>query len=100
MVRRDHLVEAKLIKELPLISVLPPHHRRLSCRQLSRNHCSLGSSSPFFDSIGHGLPECVSARRGYPYSCRLLQLHTRCATPSCPRPGSRISGGPTPQNGR
>src|SRR6516164_8567069 len=47
MVRRDHLVEAKLIKELPLISVLPPHHRRLSCRQLSRNHCSLGSSSPF-----------------------------------------------------
>src|SRR5262249_1655504 len=52
MVRRDHLVEAKLIKELPLISVLPPHHRRLSCRQLSRNHCSLGSSSPFFDSIG------------------------------------------------
>src|SRR5262249_58343413 len=52
MVRRDHLVEAKLIKELPLISVLPPHHRRLSCCRLSRNHCSLGSSSPFFDSIG------------------------------------------------
>jgi hypothetical protein len=24
MVRRDYLVEAKLIKELPLISVLPP----------------------------------------------------------------------------
>src|ERR1700722_6296192 len=47
VVRRDHLIEAKLVKELPLISVLPPHHRRLSCRLLSRNHCSLGSSSPF-----------------------------------------------------
>jgi transcriptional regulator with XRE-family HTH domain len=47
LVRRDHLVEAKLIKQLPLISLLPPHHRRLSCRLLSRNHCSLGSSSPF-----------------------------------------------------
>ena len=32
VIRRDHLVEVKLIKELPLISVLPPHHRRLSCR--------------------------------------------------------------------
>jgi hypothetical protein len=30
VVRRDHLVEAKLVKQLPLISVLPPHHRRLS----------------------------------------------------------------------
>jgi hypothetical protein len=28
VLRRDHLVEAKLIKELPLISILPPHHRR------------------------------------------------------------------------
>src|ERR1700751_3308722 len=37
-----------LIFAMPLISVLPPHHRRLSCRRLlSRNHCSLGSSSPF-----------------------------------------------------
>src|SRR6266576_6511615 len=47
VVGRDHLVEAKLVKELPLISVLPPHHRRLSCRLLSRNHCSLGFSTPF-----------------------------------------------------
>jgi PPOX class probable F420-dependent enzyme len=48
VVRRDHLVEAKLVKELPLIPVLPSHHRRLSCRHFSsRNHCSLGSSSPF-----------------------------------------------------
>src|SRR6202162_1271026 len=47
VVRRDHLVEAKLVKQLPLISVLPPHHRRLSCRFLSRNHCSLRSSTPF-----------------------------------------------------
>src|SRR5215510_7234091 len=47
MVSRDHLVEAKLIKELPLISVLPPHHRRPSCCLPSRNHCSFGSSSPF-----------------------------------------------------
>jgi hypothetical protein len=31
VVRRDHLIE-KLVKELPLISVLPPHHRRLSSR--------------------------------------------------------------------
>src|SRR3981081_2442052 len=45
--RRDHLVEAKLVKELSLISVLPPHHSRISCRFLSRNHCSLGSSTPF-----------------------------------------------------
>jgi hypothetical protein len=49
--RREHLVEAKLVKELPLIPVLPPHHRRISCRLLSRNHCSLGSSTAFFDSI-------------------------------------------------
>src|ERR1700749_4502912 len=47
VVPRDHLVQAKLVKELPLIPVPPPHHRRLSCRLLSRNHCSLGSSSPF-----------------------------------------------------
>src|SRR6202790_5596223 len=47
VIRRDHLVEAKLVKQLPLISVLPPHHRRLSCRFLSRNHCSLRSSTPF-----------------------------------------------------
>src|SRR6516165_4885582 len=47
VVPRDHLVQAKLVKELPLIPVLPPHHRRLSCRLSSRNHCSLGSSSPF-----------------------------------------------------
>src|SRR5213595_2149292 len=47
VVGRDHLVEAKLVKELPLISVLPPHHRRISCRLLSRNHCSLGFSTPF-----------------------------------------------------
>jgi hypothetical protein len=51
VVRRDHLIEAKLVKQLPLIPVLPSHHRRLSCRLLSRNHCSIGSSSPFFDSI-------------------------------------------------
>jgi hypothetical protein len=37
----------KLVKELSRISVLPPHHRRISCRFLSRNHCSLGSSTPF-----------------------------------------------------
>src|SRR5262249_54832904 len=47
MVSRPHLVEAKLIKELPLISVLPPHHRRPSCCLPSRNRCSFGSSSPF-----------------------------------------------------
>ena|SRR5215467_8013777 len=34
-------------QELPLISILPPHHRRISCRLLSRNHCSFGSSSHF-----------------------------------------------------
>src|SRR3979409_257703 len=47
VVRRDHLAEAKLVKALSLISVLPPHHSRISCRFLSRNHCSLGSSTPF-----------------------------------------------------
>src|SRR5712664_208029 len=51
--RRDHLVEAKLVKQLPLISVLPPHHRRLSCRLLSRNHCSLRSSTPFSTASTH-----------------------------------------------
>src|ERR1700738_3983801 len=51
VVHRNHLVEVKLVKQLSLISVLPPHHRRFSCRSLSRNHCSLGFSSPFFDSI-------------------------------------------------
>jgi hypothetical protein len=30
VVRRDHLIQAKFVKELPLISVLPSHHRRLS----------------------------------------------------------------------
>src|SRR5215471_19077114 len=47
VIRRDHRVQAKLVKELPLIPVLPPHHRRLSCLIPSRNHCSVGSSSPF-----------------------------------------------------
>jgi hypothetical protein len=47
VIRRDHLVEAKLVKQLPLISVLPPHHRRLFCRFLSGNHCSFRSSIPF-----------------------------------------------------
>jgi hypothetical protein len=47
VVLRNHLVEAKLVKQLPLISVLPSHHRPLSCRELSRNHCSLGFSTPF-----------------------------------------------------
>src|SRR6516165_9620199 len=47
VVSRDHLVEAKLVKELPLISVLPPHHCRISCRLPSRIHCSLCSSSVF-----------------------------------------------------
>src|ERR1700722_11854714 len=62
VVRRDHLIEAKLVKELPLISVLPPHHRRLSCRLLSRNHCSLGSSSPFSTAsslLGHWWDSCL-----------------------------------------
>src|SRR3979411_2345003 len=53
VVRRDHLVEAKLVKELSLISVLPPHHSRISCRFLSRNHCSLGSSTPFSTASTH-----------------------------------------------
>src|SRR5262249_16069633 len=47
VVRRPHLIESKLVKELPLIPVLPPHHRRLSCCRLSRNHCSLDFSTPF-----------------------------------------------------
>jgi hypothetical protein len=42
-----YLSIAELVKELPLIPVLPPHHRRLSCRRLSRNHCSLSFSTPF-----------------------------------------------------
>jgi hypothetical protein len=59
VVRRDHLIEAKLVKELPLISVLSPHHRRPSSRLLSRNHCSLGSSSSLFDNIGqNGKSQC------------------------------------------
>src|SRR5215467_9276607 len=66
MVGRNHLVEAKLIKELPLISVLPPHHRRLSCRLLSRNHCSLGSSSPFSTA------SAPSRSMGWRSACRLL----------------------------
>src|SRR4029077_11118858 len=47
VVRRDHLVETKLVKQLPLIPVLPPNHPRISCRLPCRNHCSLGSSTPF-----------------------------------------------------
>jgi hypothetical protein len=53
VIRRDHLGEAKLVKQLPLISVLPPHHRRLSCRFLSRNHCSFRSSTPFSTASTH-----------------------------------------------
>src|SRR4029077_6924175 len=56
VVRRDHVVEAKLVKQLPLISVLPPHHRRISCRLPCRNHCSLSSSTPF---------STASTRSGY-----------------------------------
>jgi hypothetical protein len=47
VVRRDHFVEVKLVEELPLIPVLPPHHHRLSCSLPSRNHCLLGFSTPF-----------------------------------------------------
>jgi hypothetical protein len=39
------------LKELSLISVLPPHHSRLSRRFLSRNHGFARLLNPFFDSI-------------------------------------------------
>src|ERR1700676_3124276 len=73
VVRRDHLVEAKLVKQLPLISILPPHHRRLSCRFLSRNHCSLRSSTPFSTAStqpGHStvwtfVENCLRSGRGH-----------------------------------
>src|ERR1700722_3636013 len=70
VVRRDHLIEAKLVKELPLISVLPPHHRRLSYRLLSRNHCSLGSSSPF--STASTLNGHLTQKHLTPHSSNLL----------------------------
>src|SRR3984893_10677680 len=79
VVRRDHLVEVKLVKQLPLISVLPPHHRRFSCRSLSRNHCSLGFSSPFFDSIGQNAKysERADDFRFAP-SIRRCSMHSAC----------------------
>src|SRR4030088_3278425 len=64
VVRRDHLVEAKLVKELSLISVLPPHHSRISCRFLSRNHCSLGSSTPFSTASTQSRLGCLAASSG------------------------------------
>ena len=52
MVRRDHVVEIELIEQLPLLAILPPHHRRplpLSCAQLES---PFGIAlNPFFDSI-------------------------------------------------
>jgi hypothetical protein len=44
VVPRNHLVEAKLAKELPLMSVLPPDSPAAS---EGRNHCSLVSSGLF-----------------------------------------------------
>src|ERR1700676_3992449 len=59
VVRRDHLVEAKLENNLPLFSVLPPHPPPLSFPFLSRNHCSLRSSTPFSTaSIKTGKAHC------------------------------------------
>ena len=49
---------------LPLISVLPPHHRRISCRLLSRNHCSCGSSTPF--STASVISADLAGRRLFP----------------------------------
>src|SRR5580704_13665036 len=72
VVRRHHLVEAKLVKQLPLISVLPPHHRRLSCRFLSRNHCSLRSSTPF--STASTLIGSRGAKSGHPPSAGIAAI--------------------------
>src|ERR1700676_5036619 len=87
VVRRDHLVEAKLVKQLPLISVLPPHHRRLSCRFLSRNHCSLRSSTPFSTASGQ------SRKSGRPAARSALLPRTDIARPSRLRRPPVLAGG-------
>src|SRR5580704_12277598 len=77
VVRRHHLVEAKLVKQLPLISVLPPHHRRLSCRFLSRNHCSLRSSTPFSTaSVKRRNTRCEQMFSGLPLKADVDRTHT------------------------
>jgi len=45
-------LEAKLTKELPLISILPPHHRRLLLPLSMQESLIAWLLEPFFDSIG------------------------------------------------
>src|SRR3954451_17815848 len=87
VVRRDHLVEAELVKQLPLISVLPPHHRRLSCRLLSRNHCSLGFSTLFSTASTH-------SRTGGRVACSLGRLTSAASRRSvCDRRQGELKAG-------
>jgi hypothetical protein len=51
VIRRDHLVEAELLKQLPPISILPPHHRRLS-PPLKQESLFAGLLKPLSESIG------------------------------------------------
>src|SRR3954451_12104378 len=90
VVRRDHLVEAELVKQLPLISVLPPHHRRLSCRLLSRNHCSLGFSTPFSTAstlLGHKVMSSRQCAPSIPMANSQRIPPSISLIPNQPRPG-------------
>jgi hypothetical protein len=58
MVRRDHLVEAKLVKQLPLIPVLPPPSSPTLLPLLKQESLFAPLLNSFFDSID---PERKSA---------------------------------------
>src|ERR1700722_18599924 len=81
VVHRDHLIEAKLVKELPLISVLSSHHRRLSCRLLKQESLFARLLKLLFRQ--HRSSAAISGRRD---PCPLLpQKHTSACT-VCPPP--------------
>jgi hypothetical protein len=52
VVRRDHLVEVKLVKELPLISVLPPPSSPTLLPPPKQESLFARLLNSFFDSIG------------------------------------------------
>jgi hypothetical protein len=51
VVSRDHLIEAKLVEELPLISVLPPHPSSNLLPPPKQESLFAQLLNPFFDSI-------------------------------------------------
>src|SRR6516165_8492366 len=54
MVRRNAILEAELVEQLPLIPLPPPHHRRVPAAEYAQRTESAfgGPHKPFIDNIG------------------------------------------------